>query len=290
MDREFLVSEEEAETRLDVFLAARLGLSRGYVRRLLHRGSVRIGNEGAVKGVLLRAGDRIQVPAFRSPSEGPVRDDQAELRVLRDEAGLIAVDKPAGVPTHPLDFDETGTVLNAVVARYPGIVGVGEGGVQSGVVHRLDIGTSGVLLFATREEAWARARKAFADRRVSKRYLARVHGELRREEEVRLRLEPRGDHMRVVRSGGREALTHVRPIRIDTDESLVEARPVTGLMHQIRATLASLGHPIIGDRIYGSDRSLDRHLLHATDIDVEGFSAHSPAPPEIDRSGPAQSS
>ncbi|MEE8557342.1 MAG: RluA family pseudouridine synthase, partial [Myxococcota bacterium] len=143
MDREFLVSEEEAETRLDVFLAARLGLSRGYVRRLLRRGSVRIGNEGAVKGVLLRAGDRIRVPDFRPPSEGPVPDDQAELRVLRDEAGLIAVDKPAGVPTHPLDFDETGTVLNAVVARYPGIVGVGGGGVQSGVVHRLDIGTSG---------------------------------------------------------------------------------------------------------------------------------------------------
>ncbi len=276
MEREILVPDSEAGTRLDVFLARTLRLSRGYVRRLLRRGSIRIGDEPAAKGTLLRPGDRVRVPPFRHPDEGPIPGDPAEIVILREESGLVAVDKPPGIATHPLELDEEGTVLNALVARYPGIVGIGEGGLRSGVVHRLDLGTSGVLVFATEGEAWERARKAFAERRVSKRYVARVHGLFRKEGEVILRLESRGDHVRTVQRGGREAVTYVRPLRSEPPTSLVEARPVTGLRHQIRATLAALGHPVVGDRIYGSERALDRHLLHATDIDIEGFTAHSP--------------
>jgi 23S rRNA pseudouridine1911/1915/1917 synthase len=281
MEHEISVTEAEAGSRLDLFLVEKLSLSRGYVRRLLQRGNVRIGDEPAVKGTLLRSGDVVRVPQFRHPSEGPI-GAPLDLVILQEKAGLVAVDKPPGVATHPLDFDETGTILNAIVARHPEIVGVGEGGLQSGVVHRLDIGTSGVLVFATLPDAWARARKAFEERRVTKRYVARVHGAFREEREIVLRLAHRGDHMRVVERGGREAFTALRPLRTDGTTSLVEARPATGLMHQIRVTLAELGHPIVGDRIYGSERSLDRHLLHATDIDIEGFTAHSNLPPEIE--------
>jgi 23S rRNA pseudouridine1911/1915/1917 synthase len=197
---------------------------------------------------------------------------------LREGEDLLAVDKPAGLPTHPLDFDETATVLNALLARYPGLRGVGEGGVRSGVLHRLDTQTSGVLLFASSEAAWHRVRKAFAERAVEKHYLARVHGRFTQPGEVVLRLEHGGKKMHVVTSGAREAVTEIRTVRPLGESTLLEVRPITGLMHQIRATLAHLGHPVLGDALYGSPLALDRHLLHATFIDACGFDAASPVP------------
>jgi 23S rRNA pseudouridine1911/1915/1917 synthase len=245
------VSDADAGARLDVLLARGLDVSRGYARRLLARGDIRVNARSAPKGI------------------------------LKEERGLVAIDKPAGIPTHPLDYDETGTVLNVLLSRFPDMAEIGEGGLRSGLLHRLDTGTSGVLVFATEPRSWERARRAFSDRRVEKRYLARVHGRLAMEEtEIVLRLEHRGVRMRVVEHGGREAITGLRTIDAGP-ESLIEARPVTGLMHQIRVTLAHLGHPLLGDRIYGSDRDLGRHLLHATEIDIEGFRAESPPPPEL---------
>jgi 23S rRNA-/tRNA-specific pseudouridylate synthase len=148
-------------------------------------------------------------------------------------------------------------------------------------VHRLDTGTSGVLVFAAREEAWRRARERFQERAVDKRYVARTHGAFRASGEANLRLAHRGDHMAVVRREGRESRTWLRLIETDGETSLIEARPVTGLMHQIRVTLAHLGHPIVGDRVYGSAADLDRHLLHATSIQIGDFLARSTPPPEL---------
>jgi 23S rRNA pseudouridine1911/1915/1917 synthase len=275
------IREGEAGRRLDVVLACRLGLSRGYVRRLLARGDTCLNGAPAQKGAILRAGDVVRVAPFRHPREGPIAIHDPDLVVLQEEGGLTAVEKPAGVPTHPLDFDETGTLLNAVLARYPRMAGVGEGGIRSGVVHRLDTGTSGVLVFATASDAWERARKEFSERRVFKRYVARVHGELRRAEEVVLKLAHQGSRMRVVQRGGREAITRLQPLATDLESTLVEVFPVTGLMHQIRVTLAHLGHPVLGDGLYGSDRNLGRHLLHSAEIGFVGFRVSSEVPAEI---------
>jgi 23S rRNA pseudouridine1911/1915/1917 synthase len=273
-----VVPEADAGKRLDVFLADLLGVTRGYVRRLLARERIRLQGRAAVKGAILRAGDRIQLRPFQHPDRGLQAASGIEIPVLREGAGLLAVDKPPGLPTHPLDFEETATVLNALIGRYPQLRGVGEGGLRSGVLHRLDTYTSGVLLFATSDEAWHRVRKAFAERRVDKRYLARVHGAFRGEREVVVRLEHRGRGMRVVASGAREAITRLRAVRTIGESTLLEARPLTGRMHQVRATLAHLGHPVLGDRLYGSSLELDRHLLHATFIEACGFEARS-APP-----------
>jgi 23S rRNA-/tRNA-specific pseudouridylate synthase len=150
---------------------------------------------------------------------------------------------------------------------------------MSGVVHRLDRDTSGVLLFARTEEAWQRARAAFDERRVEKTYLALVHGRLQGEHEISLSLGHRGDRMRVVKRGGRTALTRLRGVEIRDGTTLVEARPVTGLMHQLRVSLAELGHPVVGDRVYGSSRREERHWLHASRIRLDGFEAASEPPP-----------
>lgn len=284
--REILVQEADEGQRLDVFLARSLGISRGYVRRLLRRERIQLSGRAAPKGTILHAGERIEVLPFRHPDEGPRAALEIPIRVLREGEGLLAVDKPAGLPTHPLDFEEAETVLNALLARYPELRGVGEGGLRSGVLHRLDTYTSGVLLFATRDDVWRRVRKEFAERRVEKHYLARVHGLFRGEQEVVLRLEHRGDRMRVVSSGGREAVTRVRSLHEIGDTTLAEARPLTGLMHQIRATLSHLGHPVLGDPLYGSRLDLGRHLLHATYIRTLGFDASSHLPESFTKVAP----
>ncbi|MFQ5512817.1 MAG: pseudouridine synthase [Myxococcota bacterium] len=276
--REILVRREDAGKRLDRFLAASLGLTRGYVRRLLARGRVRVEGRPTLKGLVLRAGDRIELLEFRHPDQGLRPEPTIEIPVLAEAPGCLAVDKPAGLPTHPLDFEERATVLNALLARHPQLWGVGEGGVRSGVVHRLDTATSGVLVFATRQNVWNELRSAFRERRVTKRYLARVHGWLDEERDLVLRLVHRGNHMRVVRSGGLEAVSRLRPLDRIGDTTLLEVTLVTGVRHQIRAGLAQLGHPVLGDRLYGSPLALERHLLHATSLRAPDLAADSPAP------------
>jgi 23S rRNA pseudouridine1911/1915/1917 synthase len=267
--------------RLDVWLARELGVGRRFVWRLLERGAVSLAGRPAAKGTLLRAGEHVELGRFRHPSQGPVADASVQLAVLAEAGGLLAVDKPAGMPSHPLDYDETGTALGAVLALRPEVRTAGEGGLECGLVHRLDTGTSGVLVFATDAGAWREARAAFTARAVGKRYVARVHGGVRSPLELRVRLAPRGKRVRVVERGGRESHTRVRPLELRGDTSLVEVEPVTGLRHQIRAVLAHLGHPVLGDALYGSPLALARHLLHAEWIRLGPLEARSPVPPEF---------
>lgn len=279
--REISVDSEHAGERLDRFVAGALGLSRGYVRRLLRRGLVELEGAATAKGGLLREGDTVHVAAFRHPDEGPIPAPHLPLPVLCRGQGLVAFDKPPGMPTHPLDYEETDTALNAALARFPSLLGIGEAGLRSGVVHRLDSDTSGVLVFATEKSAWREARAAFRDRLAKKRYVARVHGPPPEPGEIRLRLAHRGQRMRVVARGGREAVTRILAARAVGATSLLEIELVTGVTHQIRATLAHLEQPVVGDAIYGSRGEQTRHWLHATSIRIGGFEASSPPPPEL---------
>lgn len=279
--RRIVVPKTDAGSRLDRYLARTLDLSRGYVRRLLARGRIRLEGRPAAKGTELRAGDAIELLPFRHPSEGPRAAPHVRLDVLARAGGLVAIDKPAGLPTHPLDYEEADTALNGLLARFPELRGVGEGGLRSGVVHRLDTNTSGVLAFATEQAAWERARDAFRARRVEKRYVAVVHGCFERAVLADFRLAPRGDHMVRVSRGGLPARTRFTPLAPGRHTSLLEARPETGVMHQIRASLAALGHPVVGDARYDSPTALSRHLLHATELRLLDLHAHTAAPPEF---------
>lgn len=275
------IGARQAGERLDAVVARALGLSRGWVRKLLDAERVLLAGRPAAKGVILREGDRIDVLPFARPEAGPLANAGLPLAILREEAGLVAIAKPAGMAVHPLSPHETETVLNALVARFPEIVGVGEAGLRSGVVHRLDPGTSGVLVFALREDAWRDARAAFAGQRVSKRYLARVHGAFTGEREIELRLENRGANVRVVERGGRLARSSLRALETGAETSLVEIAMHTGVRHQIRVTLAELGHPIVGDARYGSTLEVGRPLLHAASIAWDEFAAEAPTPVEL---------
>lgn len=274
------IAAGEAGARLDRALADRLGVSRARVRHLLEVGRVWIGGHPlslSDKARAVAAGEDYRVVgALRAESERPTARPDLPLAVAAEGAGWICVDKPAGIGVHPLRPDQDDTVLNAVVARYPEILGVGEAGLRSGVVHRLDVGTSGALLFATDAPIWKRLRGAFSTHRVDKRYRALVAGRFERERRIVLRLEvTRHQPARVeVRDGGRPARQHVTPLRVFEEATLVEVRLHTGFLHQIRATLSHLGHPVLGDPEYGDGNErfaawASRPLLHAERLAFE---------------------
>jgi 23S rRNA pseudouridine1911/1915/1917 synthase len=280
------VGEADRGRRLDVFLAEQLALSRAQARRLLGRGAVRVDGRPAAlaaKGLALAAGASVEVAPFHRPEQQRVRPEpELPLAVLASGPGWLAVDKPAGMPVHPLLEDESGTLLGAVAARHPEVQGVGEGGLRSGVVHRLDVDTSGVMLVAVAEPAWQRLRGAFREHRVEKVYRALVHGRLEREEgaEVGLALaRHRPARVRVVEEPERRRARGVwacemswRPLEALGPATLVEVRPVTGFLHQIRAVLAHRGLPLLGDRSYGGPEAAaaaPRHMLHASRISYQ---------------------
>jgi 23S rRNA pseudouridine1911/1915/1917 synthase len=278
----FSVADADAGARLDHVVARVLGVSRAYARKLIAGERVLLGGRPAAKGTGLRAGERVEVLPFARPEDPPQPNASLDLVVVARAPGLVAIDKPAGMATHPLEHEERDTCANAIVARFSEVSGVGEGGLRSGVVHRLDPGTSGVLVFALADDTWRRARAAFAERRVTKRYVARVHGAFTGEREVELLLESRGPRVRVVSHGGRVAVSRLRALATGRTESTVEIDMKTGVRHQIRATLAYLGFPVVGDTLYGSQTAMTRHLLHACEISWEDFAAQAPLPAEFE--------
>ncbi len=293
------VREADRGQRLDRFLAEHLRLSRSQVRRLLARGAVSVGgrsvNEDA-KGLNLQPGPVVEVTPFARPEDQRALAAPARpLELLAGGSGWVAVDKPAGTPVHPLREDETDTVLNALIDRFPEIHGVGEGGLRSGVVHRLDVDTSGVLLFATAEGVWQRLRGAFRDHLVEKTYRALVIGALEGEGSLELGLvtaRHRPARVRVVDAAElqRARGVHIgvlrwRSLEVFGDVTLVEVRPRTGFLHQIRVSLAHLGHPVLGDRTYGpaSDPvAVPRQMLHAAHAHWEEIEASSPDPADFE--------
>ncbi len=299
------IPQGENSRRLDLHLARQLGVSRGVARRLLAEGRIWLDGRqlpGKAKGQLAVAGAELRVEGFCSPGrQRPLPDpEDGELsQELASGPGWVAVDKPPGCGVHPLHQGQRGTLLNGLVRRYPQIIGVGEGGLRSGVVHRLDVDTSGVVLFALDANTWSKLRAAFraggggapTDLRLEKRYRAVVEGRLvdGGEMELELAVVRRSPALvRVFASGAprRTWTTRLRwrSLAASNAASLVEVYPSTGFLHQIRVTLAYLGHPVVGDRVYGQGREGARHLLHAAGLRwdaLPGLDVSSPDPPDF---------
>lgn len=285
------VGAEQEGLRLDRFLASRLAISRARVRHLLEVGRVVAGERPLAltdKSRLTAAGDELQIlGALRADDERPEARSDLTLCVVAEGRGWLVVDKPAGRGVHPLSPEQRDTVLNAVVARHPEIVGVGEGGLRSGVVHRLDVDTTGALLFAYDEEVWRRLRGAFSERRVEKRYRALVEGRFERARAVELTLavtRHQPAHVAVAASGRRCKL-RARPLEAFAEATLVEVVLETGFLHQIRASMAHIGHPVVGDRDYGGLAwpEARRPMLHAHRLAVDEVRAEVPVPADFEQ-------
>ncbi len=291
--RSWEAGPSEAGKRLDLFVGEALGLSRARLKRLFEEGAVQVGGRPARKGQLVRAGDRVEV-AFEEEARGAVADAQMELRILRAEGPLVFVDKPAGVPSHPLRPGETGTVANALVARFPECAAASEDPREGGLCHRLDVETSGVLVAARTREAWRAVREAFGTRDVDKRYVALVRGPLADAATIDLPLRHDPRHPDRVEpalglEGAREAVSEFEVKGRKGDYALVEVKILTGVLHQVRAHLSAIGAPIVGDALYGgpAEPGLSRFFLHAARLELaepetrRRVRAESPLPREL---------
>lgn len=263
-----LVTDLDGE-RLDVFVARRIPeLTRSRVRKLIDEAFVTIdGRLPAKAGVKLERGQRVQV-TIPPPQPTALEPEAIPLRIVYEDDDLLVVDKPAGMTVHPAPGHASGTLVHAVLARCPGLSGIGGEG-RPGIVHRLDKDTSGLIIVAKNDKAHLSLARQLKERRVEKTYIALVEGRLKQREGVidaPIGRHPRDRKKMAVVERGREARTRYRVLREVDGRSLVEARPETGRTHQIRVHFASIRHPVVGDTVYGRAApapSLRRQFLHA---------------------------
>lgn len=291
------VDASEAGTRLDVMLVQRIdGLSRARARRLIQDGRVRVNGSRARKGARLGIGDQVELDAVPSPVDFvPEPNPQLPLVVFYEDAELVIVDKPAGMPSHPLRAHERDTLANALLARYPEMAGVGYANREPGLVHRLDNDTSGLVIAARTNAAFEALRDRLKAAEIDKSYIALVDGALE-PQTVRLWIAPHPSDSRRVQAcdpdhpSARRAETEVVTARRVGSATLVEVRARVAVRHQIRCHLAAIGHPLVGDALYGGPHQtgLERHFLHASEIVVEHPTTHAvvsvraPLPPELE--------
>mgnify|MGYP005835414185 CR=1 FL=1 len=266
-----LLAEGDGE-RLDKYLANRLApLSRAQIQALIRQGLVTVNGDIAKPSLRLEEGNmiRLQVPVVKEPAEP--EPEAIPLCVLYEDDHVAVVDKPAGMVVHPAFGHQSGTLVNAVLARWPQIAAFAEPG-RAGIVHRLDKETSGVILIAKTPLALASLRVQFKARQVQKRYLVLVEGIPDTAEGVihaPIGRDPQRRKQMAVLREGREAVTEFRVLETFAAHSLLEVWPKTGRTHQIRVHLAFIGHPVVGDTVYGRRKQtlkLSRHFLHAAAV------------------------
>jgi 23S rRNA pseudouridine1911/1915/1917 synthase len=258
--QQFVIPSQWTGQRLDRALAELLSCSRSHVKMLIDHDCVRVSGMVPKAGYVLRAGDQIEVLPFGEPPAAAVAQD-IPLDVLYEDEFLAAINKPAGMVVHPAPGQWSGTVVNALLARWGW--DTQPGSFRPGIVHRLDKDTSGVLLIAKDVKTQEALARQFKERQVRKTYMAVVWG--RPVPSVGTISLPIGRHpvdrkkMAVRAHSGRVAVSHYRVVGGTAEFALVQLGLETGRTHQLRVHLAAIGHPIVGDRVYGA-RSLSRHV------------------------------
>ena len=262
---EKLIVESGGE-RLDCFVTNHMGkFSRSYVQKLIREGFVMVNGKPGRAGLRLSAGDRIEVEVL-PVKQSDILPEAMPLKVIYEDRDIAVVDKPAGLVVHPAAGHYNHTMANALLARFPELAG-SEDRTRPGIVHRLDKDTSGLIVVAKNQEALADLSGQFKGRQVSKSYLALLKGHVLPESgaiEASIGRDPANRKKMAIREGGRPARTEYKVIRFFKDCTLVEARPKTGRTHQIRVHFSAVGHPVVGDSVYGGKSEIiSRQFLHA---------------------------
>jgi 23S rRNA pseudouridine1911/1915/1917 synthase len=263
--------------RVDVAASRMTGLSRSRIETLIAEGHVQLNGRPAVKSDRVTGGAMLEVEDAGAPVARITPREVAGLRIVHDDADIVVVDKPAGVAAHPsLGWDGPSVVEHLAAAGFRiSTSGVPE---RKGIVQRLDVGTSGLMVVAKSEIAYTRLKNAFRDRTVDKTYHALVQGHPDPFEgtiEAPIGRDPNHDWKMAIIAGGRHSVTHYTTLEAHRAASLLEIHLETGRTHQIRVHMAALHHPCVGDPLYSADPvlaaklGLDRQWLHAVQLSFE---------------------
>lgn len=285
----FEVDASAAGRRLDAFVRERYpALTRRILRELFDEGQIRVDGRRARKGEPARLGCTVSFPRPLPDRAHP--DYELQLRIVAETEAWVVIDKPSGVASSVSRGEDLGTIANALVARYPAMASFGRHPREAGLVHRLDKDTSGLLLAAKHELAFSELVSGLERGRLRKQYLAVVDAVASEAGVITSRLEPtRGARVRceslthvwddrasettdVVRNAGASGVrvTRYRVVRRLPSHIVVELSLAAAYRHQIRAHLAAIGSPIVGDRLYGGSSELPRHALHASCLSYAG--------------------
>jgi len=262
------VPDALAGLRLDRALAAMFPeYSRSRLQKWLKEGQVRLDSRAAKPKQKIWGGERVEVLPQPDPLETAFRPERIALDVLYEDDDILVINKPAGLVIHPGSGNWQGTLLNALLHRLPRLAAIP----RAGIVHRLDKGTSGALMVAKTLRAQSDLVRQLQARTVRRDYLALVHGVVRTDGEIAAPLgrDPRSRTRMAVVQTGKSALTRYKVAKRCRDATVLECSLATGRTHQIRVHMQALGHPLVGDPVYGGGRAgrlqrpIRRQALHA---------------------------
>ena len=274
-DKDLLVQLSEEGQRLDTFLAKRTGITRSQIQRFIEKGVVHVHGKAVRQNYRVKSKDLISLVIPEEKIKG-LLPEPIHLEILYRDDHIVLVNKPAGMIVYPSAGHDHGTLMNALLYHCKKLAIVG-GPLRPGIVHRLDKGTSGVMVIALNDEAYHNLVEQFRQRIVYKKYLALIYGNLRGDQgEITLsigRSESDRKKMSTRVKKGRAAVTRWKVIERFRNASLIEVSLKTGRTHQIRVHFASIGHPILGDSTYGRKIEIEgrgktkvffpRQMLHA---------------------------
>ncbi len=266
----YAITHDDAEKRLDIWITAKLGnISRSYAEKLINDGSITVNGKTVKSGYKLRNADRVDV-RMPEPKTLEVKAEAIALDILYEDEDIIVINKPRGMVVHPAAGNYTGTLVNALLEHCSGSLSDINGVIRPGIVHRIDKDTSGVLVVAKNNSAHGKLSERLKEHDIQRVYIAVAEG-LIREDSGKIDA-PIGRHpverkkMAVNTRNGRRAVTHFRVLERLNSATLLELRLETGRTHQIRVHMSYIGHPLIGDTVYGRKKQkygFEGQALHA---------------------------
>lgn len=271
--RSFRVDEAGQGARLDIWVAEQFPeVTRSRVKNLCQQGEITVNGRPAKASLRLDSGDEVTV-ILPAPREVRARPEDIPLDIVYEDKDLAVVNKPRGLVVHPAAGNETGTLVNALLNHCTDLSGI-NGEMKPGIVHRIDKDTTGLLVVAKNDAAHASLAKQIKEKTAGRIYLALVQGNIAQDEgriEQPIGRDPRERKRMAVVDGGRPAATRFCVLERFGEYTLVECRLETGRTHQIRVHMKFIGHPVVGDPIYGIKKQkfkLDGQLLHAAGLEL----------------------
>lgn len=264
---------DETGKRIDKYISEKLDLTRSRIQKLIDDGMVSINGKTAKSSAKVNEGEilTVEIPELK-PLE--IVPEEIPLNILYDDDDVLVIDKPKGMVVHPANGNYTGTLVNAIMAKYKDNLSGINGVIRPGIVHRIDKDTSGVLVIAKNDKAHLKLAEQLKEHSMTRVYVAVVRGKLKNSVgtiDAPIGRNPKDRKKMGVVANGKRAVTHYKVIKELDDCSIIEVRLETGRTHQIRVHMAYIGHPLLGDNVYSNGKNKYGFVGQALHAKILGF-------------------